>query len=535
MNETEFNLLDEPWIRVMDDNCQIKEVSLTDALLNAHKYKALKGEMPTQDIVVLRLMLAIVHTVFSRVDADGNEAELEEEDDAVDRWESLWNNRKIPEKPVREYLEKWHERFWLFHPERPFGQMAGLTYGTEYGASKLNGEISESGNKTRIFSAYSGEQKSHLTYAQAARWLLYVNSFDDTSAKPTKEGKAIAGGKLPSPGAGWLGKLGIVYLNGKNLFETLMLNLVLINNDNVESEEHPLWERDVPPTSERREIPYPTNLAELYTLQSRRMLLKREENYVIGYYLIGGDFFAKENAFVEPMTVWRTPSKASDPYNPKRHDSAKQMWREFSVLYDNADNNHVAGIIKWFKFISSKVKLPIMNTAIVSVQYGDKDFFVQNVFGDSLEMNAQILSEVGRGYREEIKFEISRCEELADKISRLAGNLYLASGGTTGSKTAPDKTYRSTKTNAKSQLYYRLDIPFRSWLSSLDPENDDKQEKFEQWQDIAKRITLDLGSELVAAAGDTAMVGHKIDKTIYSAPKVYNSFLRDVSKIYKEI
>lgn len=28
MNETEFNLLDEPWIRVMDDNCQIKEVSL---------------------------------------------------------------------------------------------------------------------------------------------------------------------------------------------------------------------------------------------------------------------------------------------------------------------------------------------------------------------------------------------------------------------------------------------------------------------------------------------------------------------------
>ncbi|WP_287617566.1 type I-E CRISPR-associated protein Cse1/CasA [Ruminococcus sp.] len=71
MNETEFNLLDEPWIRVMDDNCQIKEVSLTDALLNAHKYKALKGEMPTQDIVILRLMLAIVHTVFSRVDAVG--------------------------------------------------------------------------------------------------------------------------------------------------------------------------------------------------------------------------------------------------------------------------------------------------------------------------------------------------------------------------------------------------------------------------------------------------------------------------------
>ena len=78
-------------------------------------------------------------------------------------------------------------------------------------------------------------------------------------------------------------------------------------------------------------------------------------------------------------------------------------------------------------------------------------------------------------------------------------------------------------------------VPFRSWLFSLDPENDDKQEKFEQWQAIAKRITLDLGSELVAAAGDAAMVGHMIDETIYSAPKAYNIFLRDVSKIYQKI
>ena len=175
MNETEFNLLDEPWIRVMDDNCQIKEVSLTDALLNAHKYKTLKGEMPTQDIVILRLMLAIVHTVFSRVDADSNEAELEEEDDAVDRWESLCSNRKLPETPVRESLEKWHERFLLFHPEKPFGQMAGLTYGTEYGAPKLNGEISESNHKVRVFSPYFGDTKESLTFSEAARWLLTLN------------------------------------------------------------------------------------------------------------------------------------------------------------------------------------------------------------------------------------------------------------------------------------------------------------------------------------------------------------------------
>lgn len=528
MNETEFNLLDEPWISVMDDNCQIKEVSLTDALLNAHKYKALKGEMPTQDIVILRLMLAIVHTVFSRVDADGNEAELEEEDDAVDRWESLWNNRKIPEKPMREYFEKWHERFWLFHPERPFGQMAGLTYGTEYGASKLNGEISESGNKTRIFSAYSGEQKSHLTYAQAARWLLTLISFDDSAIKPSKEGKEKAGGKLPPSGVGWLGKLGLVYLNGSNFFETIMLNFVLINNDNIECDEQPMWEMDDPVKEERREIPYPTNLAQLYTLQSRHILLNRCGDKIMGYIAIRGDSFTDKNAFIEPMTTWKINKT---DYLPKKHCASEQMWREFSNIYNNSNGNHVPGVIKWFKFISTKVKLPMMRTTVLSVDYDKNNCSIQNVFGDSLEMNAQILSEVGRGYREEIKFEISRCEELAKKIGNLAWNIYLASGGNKNSK---PKDIGSIL-DAKSQLYYRLDIPFRSWLSSLDPENDDKLEKFEQWQNTAKRITLDLGRELVAAVDDTAMVGHMIDETIYSAPKAYNIFLRDVSKIYQKI
>ena len=104
MKEIEFNLLDEPWIRVRDDSCQVHEVSLTDALLHAHQYTSLSGELPTQDIVILRLMLAVLHTVFSRVDADGNAAELEDEEEAVERWTDLWELGQLPEEPIREYL-----------------------------------------------------------------------------------------------------------------------------------------------------------------------------------------------------------------------------------------------------------------------------------------------------------------------------------------------------------------------------------------------------------------------------------------------
>ena len=74
MKEVEFNLLDEPWVRVLCPDCTVREVSLTDALLHAHEYKALAGELPTQDVAVLRLLLAVLHTVFSRVDEQGQNA-----------------------------------------------------------------------------------------------------------------------------------------------------------------------------------------------------------------------------------------------------------------------------------------------------------------------------------------------------------------------------------------------------------------------------------------------------------------------------
>ena len=36
MKEVEFNLLEEPWIRVLCPDCTVQEVSLTQALLHAH-------------------------------------------------------------------------------------------------------------------------------------------------------------------------------------------------------------------------------------------------------------------------------------------------------------------------------------------------------------------------------------------------------------------------------------------------------------------------------------------------------------------
>lgn len=539
MNEIEFNLIDEPWIRVMDSNCNVSEVSLKDAILNAHNYKSLSGELPTQDIAVMRLMLAILHTVYSRTDENGNESPLDEdsEDEALYRWKALWQKGRFSEKAIVDYFEKWHERFWLFHPERPFGQVAGLTIGTDYDAPKLNGEISESSNKVRFFSMYSGNEKSSLTYPQAARWLLYLNAYDDTSSKPTKEGKAKAGGSLPSPGVGWLGKLGLIYITGNNLFETLMLNLILVNENKVQENQNPLWEQEKVSAAERTEITLPYDLAALYTLQSRRILLIRKDNKVVSYKLLGGDFFEKENAFFEPMTVWGSPKKDNGVSSPKRHDSSKQMWREFSVLFEEKENKQ-AGVVRWFKnYLRGKNLIPrsfLLKTSITSVEYGDKDFFVKNVFSDSLTMHAELLSEIGANWRAKIETEIDRCGKLANAIAYLAQNLYVASGGSDSKK---DKHFSEIPNVVKSQLYYRFDLPFREWLRSIDPQIYDEKQKYDkqlEWQSTARRITELYAQELVSETADTAIIGHKEGDIIYSSPKAMIKFRGQMKKIYGE-
>ena len=77
MKQIEYNLLEERWVRVRGQDYTVQEVSLPDALLHAHEYRDLAGELPTQDAAMLRLLLAVLHTVFSRVDENGTPAPFE--------------------------------------------------------------------------------------------------------------------------------------------------------------------------------------------------------------------------------------------------------------------------------------------------------------------------------------------------------------------------------------------------------------------------------------------------------------------------
>lgn len=172
MREKEFNLLYEPWILVLNSQGEIEEVSLLTAFERAHELRGLAGELPTQDVAILRLLLAVLYATFTRADIHGNQKAINDYYEALERWDSLWKLKRFPLEPIERRLCYYEERFYLFHPERPFYQIAGLDRGTSYSTAKLLGNLSESGNKVRLFPVRTGEAKRSISYPEAARWLL---------------------------------------------------------------------------------------------------------------------------------------------------------------------------------------------------------------------------------------------------------------------------------------------------------------------------------------------------------------------------
>lgn len=549
-----FNLLDEPWIRVMLPDCTVREVSLTQALTQAHTFTALAGEMPTQDVAVLRLLLAVLHTVFERVDETGQNHPIHEADEALERWHALWQGKQFPEEPIRTYLDAWHERFYLFHPQRPFYQVNALDRGTAYRTSKLNGAISESGKpneppqKPRLFANRAGSEKDKLSYPEAARWLVSLIAFDDASGKPSVRKKhskhemntqVSEPEKGPSIGLGWLGKLGLIVAQGENLFETLMLNLVMLNHKSeCWGKNVPTWELPQPRTQERCLISIPDNQAQLLTLQSRRVQLLREGNQIVGYRLLGGDYFDESNAFSEQMTLWMiVKGKDSRPniFLPKRHDASRKIWREFSSIVAEKDEHALPGIVRWQRVLQSEEFIPSHRLArfqIISAQYDSKNCSMTDTFSDALGFHLGLLTDAGKTWVDQILTEIRIVDELAQRAWILGAHIEQAAGG--GGDALGNQM--------KEQLYDRIDIPFRRFLASVDPADNDGQrrDRLDKWRQEARGITLALGREAAHQAGQAAFIGRTIEnrkkkeKHHYSLPEAYNQFLSQVNKLLRD-
>lgn len=557
MPEKEFNLLHEPWILVMTRAGTTIPVSILDAFEHAHEYRSIAGDLPTQDVAVLRLLLAILHAVFERKDINGEKwlAYTKEPSEVLEHWQALWENGHFPIDVIRDYLMNYEDRFWLFHPTAPFYQVSALaqdkTVFGPFNVKKLNGDLLESDGKPRLFASRAGDEKQSLTYAEAARWLLHMQGYAETFGKLEAKGKVKGETKAPTIGVGWLGKCGIVMADGNSLFETLMLNFTMLKDgEETWAPERPIWEREPSEyAKERNAIECPKNQSELLTTLPRQILFSQDDTglfvhngaqqsdikKVSSYVFLSGSFFPKENSFDEQFTIWRHTKDPGDPkeipFRPKTFDAEKQVWRGFSTFVAQSNDAHRPGIMNWITRLADEdiLERKILSFKTSGLKYGSMSAAVTDACVDSLSLNPTLLSsKLASGWCDRIINELDTTEQLVWQLGQLARNISKSSGSDTG-----DAAYEE----AKRQAYYGLDIIFRQWLEELDPTNEHETGKSldaecaKFWNSEQKLIRR-LGKEVVDNAGAKAFVGRpdtqeKI-KPLSSA-EAYNLFLYKTS------
>ncbi len=491
MNEKEYNLIDEPWIMVLMSSGEHREMSLKEVFSRAHEIKSIAGEMETQNASIFRLLLAILYAVHLRKDSEGNELIMEDERDAIEHWRSLWSKGKFDERLFSEYFEKYHERFYLFHPERPFFQI-NTDLGTKYTTAKLIGELSESGNKTKLFNPISGEGKQIASYAQSARWLIHLNSFDDRALKQQDKSDGSRKAKV-----GWLGRIGYVCINGKNLFETLLLNMVLTDRtEEPVKNGKTIWEEDSIRTKERITIPIPDSPLELLTVQYRRPILLRDNGVVTGYKILGGDIFDQSCPNIEYMTMWKK-EKDTGNWIPKLHDPAKSAWRDYPSLLIKGQDKMVPGVIRWASVLEKNglIENRDISISILGVQYDSKNMSViENISEDSIRINSKMLSELGDEWNDRILDILDRTEQCVKAYGAFRFKLFVLNGASEGEK---DSIWGRVN-QEKTRLYFEMDGKFRNWLSSIDPDEDDIESKMNEWLiDSLRPIMLSAGQKAV--------------------------------------
>lgn len=543
MPEKEFNLLEEPWIKVIKPTLEIKEVSLTDAIIYAHEYTQLSGEMPTQDIAILRLLLSVVQTVFYRYNIDGEYDELSKDNDSdcedvLERWQDYWNLQKFPEQIIKKYLKKVYERFWLFHPNTPFWQVSDLQYGTDYGVECMLGNIKESNNPAtkHHFSVIDGDEINKLHNAEIARWLINLNAF----AVNIKADKKASGTTLPV-GTGRLGQLGIVMVNGKNLFEILMLNLCpLKNGTELWNEPKPIWEQDIR-LEQGVKISQPDNLPELYTIQSRRiMLLRDEKRNVTGFRAIGGDFYSVEDDFNEPMTLWceGKPDKKTGKkiYKPKTHNPNVYAWREFPTLLSN-NYEHIPGIIQWMKLLCNEEIIEtetLITFRMIGIVYGDgMSYTYGDCINDSVVLSAGLLNDLGKEWISLISDEVDKCQLVVIKaISYFSEDICKLIYGVSEKKVLK-RHKEHVKDRLEKQYYFCIDGEFREWLSSIKPPLGNREEKLKEWEKKSYFCARRVIEDYIATLNTNIYVYRDDDKEILTIPKILKTFSMKLKDIYK--
>lgn len=354
-----FNLTTEPWIpcrMASSAEHKLQNFSLEETLTRAHEVAEIVGDSPPVTIALHRLLLAVLHRSLGALDPEA--------------WQEVHQHGKFDATKVDAYLDKFRNRFDLFDKQHPFYQARDVRppRDEEEGKDSIGQYAFEFTDTAMFFGDRTQPTLPSVSVEQAARLLIAFHSFDiggtrsgetvksqgnkrqSTSEKaveqnPQKEERSAKAAPLLN--------CAVALIRGRNLFETLMLNLFYKDEDffikftraahelkGDEKPDLPAWERDDVTNADTRK---PNGYMDLLTWQSRRLRLgapvEKDGKLMVkqGVVIKGFRFPEKYERYdKETMLTFtrnRDPKSKREGFLPLGFDEDRVLWRDAHALF----------------------------------------------------------------------------------------------------------------------------------------------------------------------------------------------------------
>jgi CRISPR system Cascade subunit CasA len=329
---TKFNLVEEQWIPVRrPGSSELDFLGLRDTLVYAHEFDEIFDPSPMAVVALHRLLLAILHR---NVGPESHEA-----------WCSLWRLGRWDEGVIDSYFERVGKYFDLFDRDRPFYQVPAMNDTRTQPIQRLVMGLA-SGNNATLFDHRWDSTPITLTSAEAARSLLVAQGFSIGFGKSNPFYLADAP----------LTRGVSVLVTGRNLFETLALNLIGEERLTLPRNraDCPIWERDTLPTPDPRGT-QPAGYLDYLTWQSRRIHLFPEGDppKVTGCQIQQGLKLASGALTFDPFKAYRRDETRG--YVPLGLDADRALWRDSHALLQRVDDSSKRpGVIEWLAVIDDQ-------------------------------------------------------------------------------------------------------------------------------------------------------------------------------------
>lgn len=503
-----FNLTDRPWIGVLDSDGIHRDLSVRETLIGAPTILRLAGETSSQDVAILRLLLAVCRRATQAVRSL---------DDQLDDWQRWWDDWTTIADAVEVYLDSHGGFFDLTHPERPFMQVAGLTpQGTlGPGLAKLVPDLDG------FFTERAGPAARRLTAAEAARWLVHCQSFDVAGIKTGAAGDPRAkGGKgYPTGFPAWCGNLGLVVLEGRSLAETLLFNFRPSDGD----ADAAVWERAQGPESSTDRVP--AGPTDLLVWPNRRIRLHWSGDDVVNAQVSYGDTLTPYNRqHLETMSAWRlsaaqTKKQGHTVYLPVQHAADRQVWRGLAALLTQGEQ--VLPNLAWLAEVREAGLLSpdtAVSLHVVGFEHGPQNSSIASVIDDRLDTH--LITVTDERLVEIALTAVTDARACVGPLTTLSGRLATVVGG--------DDT--KAKDLAARAAYAALDPVYRRWLAQV-VTPDHRADYLGEWHRLVRSELTTLGRRMVDDAGPRAVAGRLVDGQLVDVASIWAAFAHRLAQL----